>query len=236
MTGFAPFLAGIIADPASDDLRLVAADWLEERGDGDRAEYIRCAVELARKGWSDPDDVPSGWAREAAALRSRCDELLAAHRREWTMEGLPKGWKHLLGSCSVLSGEGYEEVGYGLSPCYIDFAWSRGFRSGVTCRWEEFKPHNAMLRAAMVAVNPACAVTFRVCKLWQTIQSLHRPQTPMGREQFVAAGAERSGVLAEVADDDCLWVRLVVNTLLDANSFAAFILCVAFEAGQIGPY
>ena len=44
MTGFAPFLDGIIADPASDDLRLVFADWLEEHGNCPRAEYIRRAV------------------------------------------------------------------------------------------------------------------------------------------------------------------------------------------------
>ena len=42
------FLAAIIADPDEDTLRLVAADFLEENGDPDRAAFIRVQVALAR--------------------------------------------------------------------------------------------------------------------------------------------------------------------------------------------
>ena len=41
-------LAAIIADPKNDDIRLIAADWLDEHGECDRAEFIRVQVELAR--------------------------------------------------------------------------------------------------------------------------------------------------------------------------------------------
>jgi uncharacterized protein (TIGR02996 family) len=41
-------LAAILDDPESDDLRLVYADWLEENGEAERAEFIRVQVELAK--------------------------------------------------------------------------------------------------------------------------------------------------------------------------------------------
>ncbi len=42
------FLARIREQPADDVVRLVFADWLEDRGQGDRAEFIRVQVERAR--------------------------------------------------------------------------------------------------------------------------------------------------------------------------------------------
>jgi uncharacterized protein (TIGR02996 family) len=42
------FLDAIIDAPDDDELRLVYADWLEEHGDPDRAEFIRVQIELAR--------------------------------------------------------------------------------------------------------------------------------------------------------------------------------------------
>lgn len=39
------FLAAIIADPADDTKRLIYADWLEENGEGERAEFIRGQIE-----------------------------------------------------------------------------------------------------------------------------------------------------------------------------------------------
>jgi uncharacterized protein (TIGR02996 family) len=43
----ADFLAAILANPDDDNLRLVYADWLDDRGEGERAELIRVQVELA---------------------------------------------------------------------------------------------------------------------------------------------------------------------------------------------
>ena len=42
------FIAAIIANPDDDTVRLVAADFLEEHGDPERAAFIRIQVELAR--------------------------------------------------------------------------------------------------------------------------------------------------------------------------------------------
>lgn len=65
------FIRAILADPSDTDLRLVYADWLEERGDGNsiqRAEYLRIECEL---------DKLTSKDRKRARLRDR----LAALRR-----------------------------------------------------------------------------------------------------------------------------------------------------------
>jgi uncharacterized protein (TIGR02996 family) len=70
----AAFLEAICAAPDDDTPRLVYADWLEEHGDRDRAEFIRVQIELARRGECDPSATP---------LREREYQLLARHEREW---------------------------------------------------------------------------------------------------------------------------------------------------------
>jgi uncharacterized protein (TIGR02996 family) len=56
--GAEPFLAAIIADPADDTPRLVFADWLQENGDEDRAEFIRIQCDLYRTYPQYGNDVP----------------------------------------------------------------------------------------------------------------------------------------------------------------------------------
>lgn len=43
------FLAALKANPADDTTRLVYADWLDDRGDAARAEYLRAVVELSNQ-------------------------------------------------------------------------------------------------------------------------------------------------------------------------------------------
>jgi uncharacterized protein (TIGR02996 family) len=78
----AAFLAAIRAAPADDQLRLVYADWLDEQGQGERAELIRLQIELPRLGVAD--------ARRPDLLRREA-ELLADHRADWLREELPPG-------------------------------------------------------------------------------------------------------------------------------------------------
>ena len=47
--GYEPFLRAICENPEDDTVRLVYADWLDENGDADRAEFIRVHCELARR-------------------------------------------------------------------------------------------------------------------------------------------------------------------------------------------
>jgi uncharacterized protein (TIGR02996 family) len=50
-------LAAIRAAPDDDAPRLIYADWLEEHGQPERAEFIRLQVLLARGGYIDPDHI-----------------------------------------------------------------------------------------------------------------------------------------------------------------------------------
>jgi uncharacterized protein (TIGR02996 family) len=77
----ADFLAAVCAAPDDDTPRLAFADWLEEQGETDRAEFIRCQLwiaEIDRDLESDEDcDQPSCMGcRERNALRRREGELL----------------------------------------------------------------------------------------------------------------------------------------------------------------
>jgi uncharacterized protein (TIGR02996 family) len=68
------FLRAVVEQPDDDVLRLVYADWLDDQGDAERAEFIRLQVELAR--------LPEGDAARAAKER-REDELLLACGEAW---------------------------------------------------------------------------------------------------------------------------------------------------------
>jgi uncharacterized protein (TIGR02996 family) len=70
----AAFLRAIIEQPHEDAHRLVYADWLEDHGQGERAEFIRLQIERARL---DADDL------RVPALRKREEELLAGHKSAW---------------------------------------------------------------------------------------------------------------------------------------------------------
>jgi uncharacterized protein (TIGR02996 family) len=68
------FLRDILDDPDDDAPRLVYADWLEEQGGGERAEFIRAQVQRLR--------LPTGDGREDA-LRRREGQLLFKQLAEW---------------------------------------------------------------------------------------------------------------------------------------------------------
>jgi uncharacterized protein (TIGR02996 family) len=70
-------LQDILAHPDDDAPRLVYADWLDEHGDPDRAEFIRVQCEAARLG-QDKAFRP--------ALHKRGQKLLDRHRAEWLRE------------------------------------------------------------------------------------------------------------------------------------------------------
>src|SRR5262249_10801808 len=48
MTQGEAILQGVLDNPDDDTPRLVYADWLDDHGDPDRAEFIRVQIELAR--------------------------------------------------------------------------------------------------------------------------------------------------------------------------------------------
>lgn len=51
------FLHAVLAHPDEDAPRLIYADWLEEQGDTDRAEFIRIQCELEQLSYEEPRRV-----------------------------------------------------------------------------------------------------------------------------------------------------------------------------------
>jgi uncharacterized protein (TIGR02996 family) len=72
-------LAAVLADPDADLPRLVYADWLDEHGEPERAEFIRVQIELAR---TPPRDV-GPWNTRLVDLRARQQTLWAVHGEKW---------------------------------------------------------------------------------------------------------------------------------------------------------
>src|SRR4051794_30785677 len=69
--------------PDDDALRLVLADWLEDHGDSEQAEFIRVQIERARL--PDEDD-------RQAELEARERRLLLKHAERWVPAELPLSW------------------------------------------------------------------------------------------------------------------------------------------------
>jgi uncharacterized protein (TIGR02996 family) len=79
----AGFLDAILASPDDDTHRLVYADWLDDNGDPERAEFIRAQCALERLNSADP-----AWIEH----RIREYQLGVAHQKDWQAEA-PK-WTH----------------------------------------------------------------------------------------------------------------------------------------------
>jgi uncharacterized protein (TIGR02996 family) len=71
-----PFLRAVMANPDDDLPRLVFADWLDENGQPERAEFIRLQIDRHHRG--------------VTALHPREEELVRAHGADW-LEHLPAG-------------------------------------------------------------------------------------------------------------------------------------------------
>ena len=75
MTEEDAFLASIREAPEDESPRIIFADWLDDHGDHERAEFIRVQILLSQL----DRDSPS-WEQ----TRKRSDEILARRRGEWT--------------------------------------------------------------------------------------------------------------------------------------------------------
>jgi uncharacterized protein (TIGR02996 family) len=69
-------LAAAKQSPEDDTPRVVLADWLEDNGDHDRAEFVRVQCRLS----SSREQFPAG---ERQALAERCDRLVATNGGAW---------------------------------------------------------------------------------------------------------------------------------------------------------
>src|SRR4051812_20106070 len=87
MTSEDSLLFAVLADPEDEQARLVYADWLEERGDADRTEFLRLLTETVRRFSGRPDIL---------YLNPRLHHL-------WRFS-VPKGWAYLVSQCPPVSG------------------------------------------------------------------------------------------------------------------------------------
>jgi len=77
MSSHEDFLAAVLEHPDDDAPRLIYADWLEEHGESERAEFIRLQVDAAR--------LPEGDPR-ACDLDSKAEGILAEFETAWLGE------------------------------------------------------------------------------------------------------------------------------------------------------
>ncbi len=130
------FLADVIANPADDAVRLIYADWLEDNGEGERAEFIRVQCELAipcrHEGRLHHDQC-----ERCNRLRKRERELLV-HTADWWINEVakPLGWK-------AFNLESRHSL-----YMTIPHEWARGFVAQLTLPAEIWLAHADTLTAA----------------------------------------------------------------------------------------
>jgi len=161
-------LAQICADPADDGSRLILADRLDELGAGERAEFVRAQVELARRecreDWCEKisrEKYPIGkrceQADECDALRRRAGELLAAYGRAWAAPVV-----HAI--------KGNDSQFFDWVATHADFhsnrtvrwTWGRGFMSSLTLSAADLLAHGDALLWSPGQTDECPQVTWRV--------------------------------------------------------------------------
>lgn len=124
MTQLPPeLLRAICETPHDDNLRLIAADWWDNEGETEQAEFVRVQIRIAVLDFElmstddcQHDSCPG--CQERRELRRRERELLAEHKWDW----LPD----VVREATIFGGGSCEQVAEGL--VYI-----RGFIGSVAC-------------------------------------------------------------------------------------------------------
>jgi uncharacterized protein (TIGR02996 family) len=104
------FLRAIFENPNDDFLRLVYADWLEERGDP-RGEFIRVQCELTTRLRADIAQMEKDY-EQRKTLRGRAEQLFNAYGQEWNRPMRDSGchkWEYRRGFVEAveLSGDAF---------------------------------------------------------------------------------------------------------------------------------
>lgn len=169
MTDGEAILRTILDNPDDDAPRLVYADWLDEHGQEEAAEFIRVQVELARSPrWeyaeckvcgATPNEEgyinhgrgcyvldSDGGGSEGAAETERYIELSTRER-----ELLNAGWRRLAPDFPLLMTNGFLDIIAG----HANVTFHRGFVERITCTASDWLAHADAIRAA----HPVRAVT-----------------------------------------------------------------------------
>lgn len=172
----AAFIRAICESPGDDAPRLVFADWLEERGQAERAEFIRSQCELT----------------------SRAEELLdAANFWEWFGPTLRDVWTGTPAVCIYPNWPAtWCEVGHWERLADDARRWTvyvkRGFISRVVLPYDDYEKHSSTL----FAQQPVTRVEFGSPQIlmtrdeslvgWWRYSRLDAPHRATGTTQFIS--------------------------------------------------
>lgn len=133
------FLRDVCENPGDDTPRLIYADWIEDNGDPDQAEFIRGQIRLMEIDRTPLDKRPAALHRERTWLYDRGVALLNKQSR---INGLNNAqlWAGPLIDLEKRDGK-WDSVGF-----------ERGFISAVRCGWEGWMRHGYL-------VSRVCPIT-----------------------------------------------------------------------------
>jgi uncharacterized protein (TIGR02996 family) len=162
----AALLAAILASPADDLPRLVYADWCDENGQPERAEFIRTEIEMAKMS-PDKDEPPDDRDQPRfQPLQDRAKELWDAHAEQWYP---------------------------GLKRCAEEVSTDRGFPYHIATSASRFVKHAADLFAAAPTINDVMlqklgrnAAALAKCRAFARVERLSFFETPFRRPEAEA--------------------------------------------------
>lgn len=171
-------LKAIRDNPEADDPRLQYADWLDDNGQCERGEFVRVQVALANI--PEPPPEPSVGMRSSVVNQQL--GLLMKWKSEWnaTYYKLKARERELIDDGKTmwpdavrLAGLITEHRSYSVQGVrldedrWIEWGWSRGFVSRVTCTWEDwFKNGDAILAAEPVEVVTLTTLPLEMKGVW----------------------------------------------------------------------
>ena len=156
------FLQAIIAEPDDDVHRLVFADWLQENGQEERAEFVRVQIELAALQNPSPRllrgslNVKSSW-KHALDDEKEVDREVWLRRRE--RELLEKFSGHRDGdkSFSNLAWWSMQAVGFAFKHHpWEQVKFRRGFVHSVSCSFEDWIGQSCDNVVPPATICPVC--------------------------------------------------------------------------------
>lgn len=209
MTDENALLSAIADTPDEDTPRLVYADWLDENGQPDRAEFIRVQCQFAQLPKGDP---------YRGELHERQSQLLATHRRGW----LPERWSFLpyppekwqrgfVSGVDKQGGRVTREDGASLAaiPTIESLAFSATGLNDEEFRYLPVLPN--LREFALWGSEELTSVSFSLMSRWQTLRHL----------QLLSSGL----------DDDCLEYIAALQGLVSLDVLDGWETEVLSDAG-----
>ncbi|HKB03335.1 MAG TPA: TIGR02996 domain-containing protein, partial [Gemmataceae bacterium] len=187
MTDEPTLLAAVLADPGDDAPRLVYADWLDEHGQPDRAEFIRVQIELTRTPVWDP---------RRPGLERREADLLAEHQIEWAaplLDAGAQGWAFRRGFLDRVVLNVADFLKYG--SAVIERTTARGLSPTSADDWRSLLAHPAarhlrgVLFANMTDGDELAATLAELPELsgWRSLTLVSAGLTDSGLARLAAA-------------------------------------------------